>query len=89
MYVPGNTITREFIVDDTLIPNAYIGVVALRPSFTGSTYRTYAVGYTEIVADISDKKSVLNLTPDKTTYKNRENVSLDMTLTDKSGNPLE
>lgn len=88
-YLSGNTLTREFLVDDTMVPNAYIGVVALRPSSTGSTYRTYAVWYTEVVVDISDKKSILTLSPDKTTYKNRENVSLDMTLTDKSGNPLE
>ena len=28
----GNTFTREYKVDDTLIPNAYIGVVALKAS---------------------------------------------------------
>lgn len=69
------------------LPNMYIGVVAFRPS--GSLRdKTYAVGYGEIVVDISGKKSLLTLTPDKSTYKNRENVNLEMTLTDQSGNPL-
>lgn len=29
------------------------------------------------------------MTPEKTTYKNRENVNVDLTLTDRSGNPLQ
>lgn len=70
-------------------PNAYIGVVALHPGSVGSKNRTYAVGYGEIVTDIADKKGILTIATDKDTYKNRENVSLDVTLTDRSGNPLE
>lgn len=31
-YVPGNTLMRDIVVDDSLLPNAYIGVVALHPS---------------------------------------------------------
>ncbi len=34
---------REYKVDDTMIPNAYIGVVALRPGMTGKDDRSYAV----------------------------------------------
>lgn len=89
-YLTGNTLTREYTIDDTMRPNAYIGVVALHPGQKAdSKNRTYAVGYGEIVTDIADKKSILTLTPDKSTYKNRENVSVDVTLTDRSGNPLE
>lgn len=41
------------------------------------------------MTDIADKKSILTLSTDKTTYKNRDRVTLDMSLTDRSGNPLE
>ena len=71
-----------------MAPNAYIGVVAFAPNALSGS-RSYAVGYGEIVVDIADKKSLLTITPDKTTYKNRENVNLDLTLTDRSGNPLQ
>lgn len=84
----GNTFTREYKVDDTMIPNAYIGVTALNPSSPDSK-RSYAVGYGEIVSDYAEKKGNLTLNPDKETYKNRETVNLDMTLTDRSGNPLQ
>ena len=90
LYLSGNTLTREYPIDDTMRPNAYIGVVALRPGTTDQwSNRTYAVGYGEIVTDIADKKSILTLSTDKTTYKNRDRVTLDMSLTDRSGNPLE
>jgi alpha-2-macroglobulin len=88
-YLSGNTLTREYTIDDTMIPNAYIGVVALRPTVKDEKSRTYAVWYGEIVTDIADKKALLTLTPDKTTYKNRETVSVDLILTDRSWNPLE
>ena len=84
----GNTFTREYKVDDTLLPNAYIGVVALAPMNSGST-RSYAVGYGEILADATQKEAILTLTPDKLAYKNRESVTLDMTFSDRSGNPLQ
>ena len=84
----GNTFTREYKVDDTLLPNAYIGVVALAVNPLGST-RSYAVGYGEIIADVTQKQAILTLTPDKLAYKNRESVTLDMTLSDRSGNPLQ
>lgn len=70
-------------------PNAYIGVVALHPEQKDHKARTYAVGYGEIVTEIADKKGILTITPDKTTYKNREDVTVDVTLTDRSGNPLQ
>lgn len=73
-------------IDDSVLPNAYIGVVALHPDTDAS--RTYAVGYGEIITDISEKKSRVQIVPDKTTYKNRETVQADITLTDTSGNPL-
>jgi uncharacterized protein YfaS (alpha-2-macroglobulin family) len=79
---------REYTIDDTMMPNMYIGVVALHKKDANPSARTYAVGYGEIVTDITDKKAILSITPDKATYKNRDTVSVDLTLTDKSGNPL-
>ena len=63
-------------------------MVALRPEMNRDEGRGYAVGYGEIVTDISEKKSILTITPDKPTYKNRETANMDLTLTDNSGNPL-
>ena len=88
-YLTGNTLIREYSIDDTMRPNAYIGVVALHPEQKDHKARTYAVGYGEIVTEIADKKGILTITPDKTTYKNREDVTVDVTLTDRSGNPLQ
>lgn len=70
------------------MPNSYIGVVAIKPGVQKKDGRSYAVGYGEIVTDIADKKSILTIIPDKTTYKNRETANVDFTLTDRSGNPL-
>ena len=72
-----------------MAPNVYIGVVALHPGTSNQKSRSYAVGYGEIVTDIADKKSVLTIATDKTTYKNRESVNVELTLTDRSGNPLQ
>lgn len=83
-YLSGNTFTREIKVDDTMMPNAYIGVVALHPGTGSENTRSYAVGYGEIVTNISDKKSHLTIDTNKKTYKNRENVQVNLTLTDKS-----
>ncbi len=83
----GNTLLREYIIDDTFYPNVYIGVVAFAPQYTSGN-RNYAVGYGEIITDLADKKASLTITPDKTTYKNRETVNLSLHLTDRSNTPL-
>lgn len=88
LYLSGNTLMREYKVDDSMMPNSYIWVVALRPSTGRDEGRTYAVGYGEIVTDISEKKSLITITPDKKVYKNKETANIDLTLTDNSGNPL-
>lgn len=66
-----------------------MSVVALNPRGGLENRRTYAVGYSEIIADATEKKANLSVKTDKSTYKNREKVSADITLTDRSGNPLE
>lgn len=63
-------------------------MVALAPIGSGIE-RNYAVGYGEIIADATEKKANLTLTPNKVQYKNRETVSVDVILTDRSGNPLQ
>lgn len=82
----GNTLVREYIVDDTAVPNVYIGAVAFAPS---SRDRIYAVGYGEIVADMNDKKAKVDIIPNKSTYSNREEVQIDMNFMDRSGKPLQ
>lgn len=84
----GNTLVKEYTVDDSFAPNLYIGAVAFPGGYQAGK-RNYAVGYGEMVVDLSDKKANLTLTPDKPKYQNRETVSLDVTLTDKWGNPLQ
>lgn len=84
----GNTLIREYTIDDSDIPNVYIGAAAFAP---GATYgnRSYAVGYGEIVTDLSDKKAKLQVTPNKEQYINREQVNVGLSLTDRFGNPLQ
>ena len=78
----GNTIVREYPIDDSYYPNVYIGAIAYASGYTHGA-RNYAVGYGEIVMDISDKKANLTVTSDKETYKNREKVNLSLKMTDK------
>jgi alpha-2-macroglobulin len=85
--VTGNTLVREYKIDDTFYPNVYIWVVAYAPHYRAD-HRNYAVWYGEIVTDLTDKKANLTLTPDKDTYKNRETVNLSLHLTDRTGTPL-
>jgi uncharacterized protein YfaS (alpha-2-macroglobulin family) len=84
----GNTLVREYLVDDTAVPNVYIGAVAFAPaSYSGG--RMYAVWYGELVADLNDKKGNIEILPNKTTYSNKEEVQLDLQMSDKAGKPLE
>jgi uncharacterized protein YfaS (alpha-2-macroglobulin family) len=83
----GNTLTREYTIDDTFYPNLYIGAVAYASGYTHGA-RNYAVGYGEIVTDLSDKKANIRVKPEKKVYKNREKVNLELTFTDKNRNPL-
>jgi alpha-2-macroglobulin len=87
LFLTGNTLVREYVIDGTFLPNAYIGVVALDPR-KEALGKWYAVWYGEIVTDIADQKWLITLVPDKPRYKNRETVSLDLTFTDRSGSPL-
>ncbi|MFZ2255942.1 MAG: hypothetical protein WAW59_02040 [Patescibacteria group bacterium] len=72
------------MVDDSFYPNVYIGAVAFASGYTHGA-RNYAVGYGEIVTDLSDKKANITVIPDKKIYKNRETVNLSLKLTDRQG----
>ena len=50
----GSSYTREYTVDESFYPNVYLGVVAFPKDKTSD--RSYGVGYSEIVMDITDKK---------------------------------
>ncbi len=84
----GSTLIREYPIDDTMIPNIYIWVVAF-PATNKPLQKNYSVGYGEIVTDMADKKWSLSITPSKETYTNRETANIWLTLTDRAGNPLE
>ncbi len=89
-YLPieGNTMIREYLIDESSVPNIYIWAVAFnRLAWTGS--RTYAVWYGEIVTDLLDKRANLQIETNKSTYTNRENVDILLTLTDNKNKPLE
>ncbi|MBC7503547.1 hypothetical protein H7169_01120 [Candidatus Gracilibacteria bacterium] len=76
----GSTYVRDYTIDDTFYPNVYIGAIAFPRG--GPTDKAYAVGYGEIIMDITDKKGILDIKTNKKTYKNREIVSADITMTD-------
>lgn len=81
----GNTYTREYKIDESFYPNVYIGAVAFPKD--GANTPLYAVGYGEIVMDLTDKKANLIITPNADTYKNRDTVQLDISLSDFRGQP--
>ncbi|MBX9809011.1 hypothetical protein K2X92_01310, partial [Candidatus Gracilibacteria bacterium] len=78
----GSNYTKNYLIDESFYPNTYIGVVAF-PTGTGSE-KLYSVGYSEIVMDMTDKKGNISIKTDKETYKNREIVNLELTLTNKN-----
>ena len=82
-YIPftWSTYTRDYSIDESFYPNVYIGVVAFPKG--GIWNRGYAVWYSEIIMDISEKKWNLNIKTDKETYKNRDTVTAEITLTNK------
>lgn len=89
-YLPieGNTMIREYKIDDASFPNMYIGAIAYN-SATSSGARTYAVGYGEIITDLKDKKADLKIETNKSTYTNRETVDAILSLKNRDGKPLE
>lgn len=80
--VPGNTFFKEVKVDDTFVPNAYIGVLVVDTN--GEKIPEYKVGYTEIVVDKTDKKSEISISANKKTYEPRETVTLDIKVSKPS-----
>ncbi len=82
--VPGNIFFKEVLVTDAHLPNTYISVVAIPTNFACKENKDkkcipeYKVGYTEIVGDKSDKKSNISLKADKSVYKPRDTVTLDV-----------
>ena len=79
-----NVFFKEVIVDDTFMPNAYIGVVGIPEKEKGSVPE-YKVWYAEIVVDKSEKKTILHIKSDKKIYKPREKVVLNLEVKDKEG----
>ena len=86
--VKSNTFFKEFVVDDSFVPNAYIWV-ELIPEFDNKNIPEYKVGYTEIVVDKTDKKAFVDIKTDKKVYSPREKVNLDISVKDKKWNPIK
>ncbi|PID86289.1 hypothetical protein CSB08_01355 [Candidatus Gracilibacteria bacterium] len=74
--VKGNTFFKEFVVDDTYMPNSYIGVVAIDTD--KNKIPEYKVGYTEIVVDKNSKKSDLEIKTNKKVYSPKEEVLINI-----------
>lgn len=82
--IQSSTHIEEYEIDGTFEPNVYIGAVAFPPkSFSGT--KSYSVGYGEIITDLSEKRLNIHIATDKTTYKNRDNVTLTLGMTDIHG----
>jgi len=84
----GTTYLKEYTVDDTFVPNVYIGAVAY-PDEKDARQKRYSVGYSEIVTDMKDKKLNINITTDKAQYKNRDTVKLDLVMNSLEGTTLD
>lgn len=85
--VKWNTFFKEFVVDDTFVPNAYIWVVMV--DTRNEIIPEYKVWYTEVVVDKTDKKSFITITKDKKQYKPREKVSLYVNVKNKKQKPVK
>ena len=82
--VKNNIFFKEFVVDDTFVPNAYIWVELIETYDENSKkVPEYKVGYTEIVVDKTDKKALIDIKTDKKTYSPRDEVNLDISVKDK------
>lgn len=84
--ISGNTLIKEYTIDDTFMPNAYISVIAFKPSNGSGMQPEYKVGYAEVVVDKTDKKLNISSSSDREEYQPREEVSLNLKATDKDGN---
>lgn len=89
--VEWNIFFKEFLVDESYAPNSYIGVMMVdttTPYMDEKTWLNilpqYKVGYAEVVIDKTDKKSFVSIKADKDKYKPREEVTLDLEVTDKA-----
>ncbi|MDF2379161.1 MAG: MG2 domain-containing protein [Candidatus Gracilibacteria bacterium] len=86
--IKGNTLIKEYTVDDSFMPNAYISVIAFKPSFDSEVQPEYRVGYTEVVVDKTDKKLNITASSDQNEYAPRDKVTLSFQARDKRGNPV-
>ncbi len=77
-----STYSRDYIIDESFYPNVYIGAIAFPNG--GTNDKGYAVGYSEIIMDLTSKKWNLTIKTDKETYKNRDTVTVDLELLDKN-----
>lgn len=78
--VKWNVFFKEFVVDESFQPNAYIGVMMVDTS--ENVIPEYKVAYSEVVVDKTDRKSYINIVSDKKTYKPREEVTLNLDVKD-------
>ncbi len=86
--IQGTTYIKEYTIDDTFVPNVYIGAVAY-PSDTSLQKKRYSVGYSEIITDMKDKKLSVQINTDQPTYKNRDTVKLNLALSSLEGTTLD
>ena len=78
---------KEFEVDDTFVPNAYISAVVI--DTREGIIPEYKVGYTEIVVDKTEKKTDISIQTDKKKYAPRETVKLDISVQDINKKTLQ
>ena len=86
MDIKGNTLIKEYTVDDTFVPNAYISIIAFKP---GAEQPEYKVGYAEVVVDKTDKKLFLEVKPNADTFAPRDQATIDLLAKDRNEKPVQ
>ena len=90
----GSAVSLEVPIDETLVPNAFIGVVLVRGRVaakdgveTGDDPGRPAVrvGYTQIKVERKSKRLNVAVTPDSKEHRPRERVKVDVAVTDWKG----
>jgi uncharacterized protein YfaS (alpha-2-macroglobulin family) len=93
----GNASTVNIPVTKEFMPNAYINVIILKER-TGLKWDEngkdigkpeFYAGYKEVKIDAREKHLTLTVTPDKKSYEPGSPVTLDVSVTDKDGWPVQ
>jgi alpha-2-macroglobulin len=90
----GGAVIVDFTVTKEMIPNAYVGVVLVRTGATASGQEPdedhqFKVGYAPFSVSAEEKRLQVAVAPERSSLKPGEELSVDFTVKDRSGRPVD